>query len=95
MLLVISGLTNASVTASGTIEGVTATQFGYFKAGQVYVNVHTASVPSGEIRGQVMVGNVAGGALTGAEQRRQVLGEVRLGHRPRPLGDPRHPGGGF
>ena len=64
MLFVISGLTNASVTASGTIEGVTATQFGYFKAGQVYVNVHTTQVPSGEVRGDVAVGNVGGGQLS-------------------------------
>lgn len=64
MLFAISGLTNASVTASGTIEGVTATQFGYFKAGLVYVNVHTAQVPSGEVRGDLVVGNVGGGQLS-------------------------------
>ena len=59
-----AGVTSGST--SGVLTGLTALQIGYFQTGQVYVNVHTALVPSGEVRGQVVVGNVGGGALTGA-----------------------------
>ena len=38
---------------SGTTAALTAEQKAQLKAGQLYVNVHTAANPSGEIRGQI------------------------------------------
>lgn len=44
------GGTSGTLTGSGTI---TATQIGQLRAGQGYVNIHTANFPGGEIRGQL------------------------------------------
>jgi hypothetical protein len=41
---------------SGTISGVTAAQQADLKAGLWYVNVHTTTLPGGEIRGQIIPG---------------------------------------
>lgn len=44
------GGTSGTLTGSGAI---TATQIGQLRAGQGYVNIHTANFPGGEIRGQL------------------------------------------
>ncbi len=61
--------------ASGSLAGrlmLTPAQVAAFADGNVYVNIHTAAFPGGELRGQVrgaIVGRPFGAALTGAAER--------------------------
>ena len=50
----ISGNLTSPVTGSASVTGVQAADL---RAGQWYVNVHTAAQPAGEIRGQVVPAN--------------------------------------
>lgn len=64
------GATFSGNTAVGLVTGLTAAQKKEMLAGNMYVNVHTALNPGGEIRGQLVPagGMALGGPMDGAQE---------------------------
>jgi hypothetical protein len=71
---------------SGSLAGrltLTPAQVAAFADGKVYVNLHTAAFPGGELRGQVLgaiVGRPFGAALTGAAERPTPVSTTAAGY---------------